>query len=140
MAIPAKSSIASLPNGTILIAYYDRIDRTLKLASVAGPNPGIGAVNVTLIDNAGGVNCSDHEVNIKILLDDIVKRGDMTDKQRNQLLASMTDEVSELVIRDNYRQTQALSLSEILSQEGLGPYRRFINELEAAGQLKVFLV
>ncbi|RAR59683.1 glutamate dehydrogenase (NAD) [Onishia taeanensis] len=92
-------------------------------------------VNTDFIDNAGGVNCSDHEVNIKILLDDIVKRGDMTDKQRNQLLASMTDEVSELVIRDNYRQTQALSLSEILSHEGLGPYRRFINELEVAGQL-----
>ena len=78
-------------------------------------------VNTDFIDNAGGVNCSDHEVNIKILLDDIVKRGDMTDKQRNQLLASMTDEVSELVIRDNYRQTQALSLSEISPRRAWGP-------------------
>ncbi|OLO09896.1 NAD-glutamate dehydrogenase, partial [Chromohalobacter japonicus] len=92
-------------------------------------------VTTDFIDNAGGVNCSDHEVNIKILLDDIVKAGDMTDKQRNELLASMTEEVSELVLRDNYRQTQALSLSEILSQQGMGPYRRFINELEAAGGL-----
>ena len=68
-------------------------------------------VNTDFIDNAGGVNCSDHEVNIKILLDDIVARGDLTDKQRNQQLAEMTDEVGELVIKDNYRQTQALSLS-----------------------------
>ncbi|WP_136067143.1 NAD-glutamate dehydrogenase [Modicisalibacter radicis] len=92
-------------------------------------------VNTDFIDNAGGVNCSDHEVNIKILLDDIVKRGDMTDKQRNKLLAEMTEEVAGLVIRDNYRQTQALSLSERLSKEGMGPYRRFINELEASGHL-----
>lgn len=92
-------------------------------------------VNTDFIDNAGGVNCSDHEVNIKILIDGIVQRGDMTEKQRNQLLAEMTDEVGELVVRDNYRQTQALSLSELQSKEGLGPYRRFINELEAAGSL-----
>ncbi|GEK46281.1 NAD-glutamate dehydrogenase [Bisbaumannia pacifica] len=92
-------------------------------------------VNTDFIDNAGGVNCSDHEVNIKILLDDIVKSGDMTDKQRNQLLAEMTEDVSRLVLRDNYQQTQALSLAEILSKEGMGPYRRFISELEANGQL-----
>ncbi|WP_110655704.1 NAD-glutamate dehydrogenase [Salinicola halimionae] len=92
-------------------------------------------VNTDFIDNAGGVNCSDHEVNIKILLDGIVQRGDMTEKQRNQLLVEMTEEVGELVVRDNYRQTQALSLSELQSKEGLGPYRRFINELEAAGSL-----
>ncbi|MGO2415688.1 MAG: NAD-glutamate dehydrogenase domain-containing protein, partial [Cobetia crustatorum] len=92
-------------------------------------------VNTDFIDNAGGVNCSDHEVNIKILLDDIVARGDLTDKQRNQQLAEMTDEVGELVIKDNYRQTQALSLSELQSKEGMGVFRRFINELEAAGTL-----
>ncbi|QOR38289.1 NAD-glutamate dehydrogenase [Billgrantia diversa] len=92
-------------------------------------------VNTDFIDNAGGVNCSDHEVNIKILIDEVVKRGDMTEKQRNQLLADMTEEVAELVILDNYRQTQALDLSSILSRYGIGPYRRFIGELEAAGQL-----
>lgn len=92
-------------------------------------------VYTDFIDNAGGVNCSDHEVNIKILIDEVVKRGDMTDKQRNQLLAEMTDEVSELVILDNYRQTQALDLSAILTQQGMGPYRRFISELESAGQI-----
>jgi len=92
-------------------------------------------VNTDFIDNAGGVNCSDHEVNIKILIDEVVKRGDMTDKQRNQLLADMTDKVSALVLISNYRQTQALDLAEILSREGIGPFRRFISELEAAGQL-----
>jgi glutamate dehydrogenase len=65
----------------------------------------------------------------------VVKRGDMTDKQRNQLLAEMTDEVSELVILDNYRQSQALDLSAILSNQSMGPYRRFISELEAVGQI-----
>lgn len=92
-------------------------------------------LNTDFIDNAGGVNCSDHEVNIKILLDDIVKHGDMTDKQRNQLLADMTDDVARLVLLGNYRQTQALSLSELLTKEGMGSYRRFINELEASGYL-----
>ncbi|HSP57299.1 MAG TPA: NAD-glutamate dehydrogenase domain-containing protein, partial [Halomonas sp.] len=79
--------------------------------------------------------CSDHEVNIKILLDEVVESGDMTGKQRNQLLADMTDEVAELVILDNYRQTQALDLAEQLSREGIGPFRRFISELEAVGQI-----
>ncbi|WP_445621214.1 NAD-glutamate dehydrogenase [Kushneria sp. Sum13] len=92
-------------------------------------------MNTDFIDNAGGVNCSDHEVNIKILLDEVVARGDMTGKQRNDLLAQMTEEVADLVVDDNYRQTQALSLSRLLSAENLGPYRRFIFDLEATGQL-----
>jgi glutamate dehydrogenase len=92
-------------------------------------------VNTDFIDNAGGVNCSDHEVNIKILIDEVVKRGDMTEKQRNTLLADMTGEVSDLVLKDNYRQTQALDLAERLSKQGIGPFRRFVSELEAAGQI-----
>jgi NAD-specific glutamate dehydrogenase len=70
-----------------------------------------GGSNTDFIDNAGGVDCSDHEVNIKILLNEVVQAGDMTDKQRNQLLASMTDEVGSLVLGNNYKQTQALSLA-----------------------------
>jgi glutamate dehydrogenase len=70
-----------------------------------------GGINTDFIDNAGGVDCSDHEVNIKILLNEVVQAGDMTDKQRNQLLASMTDEVGSLVLGNNYKQTQALSLA-----------------------------
>ncbi|WP_017429896.1 NAD-glutamate dehydrogenase [Vreelandella jeotgali] len=92
-------------------------------------------VYADFIDNAGGVNCSDREVNIKILINEVVKRGDMTEKQRNTLLAEMTDEVADLVIKDNYRQTQALDLSELISRQGMGPYRRFISELEDAGEI-----
>ena len=60
----------------------------------------------------GGVDCSDHEVNIKILLNAVVAGGDMTEKQRNQLLAAMTDEVAELVLRNNILQVLAISLAE----------------------------
>ena len=63
------------------------------------------------IDNSAGVDCSDHEVNIKILLDTIVADGDLTGKQRNAILAEMADEVAALVLRDNYEQTQAISSS-----------------------------
>src|SRR5690606_22714419 len=68
-----------------------------------------GLSNTDFVDNAGGVDCSDHEVNIKILLNDIVRNGDLTLKQRNLLLAEMTDEVAQLVLDNNYRQTQAIS-------------------------------
>ena len=71
-----------------------------------------GASNTDFIDNAGGVDCSDHEVNIKILLGEIVAAGDMTGKQRNKLLADMTDAVGSLVLGNNYKQTQALSLAQ----------------------------
>ena len=72
---------------------------------------GGGRINTDAIDNVGGVNCSDHEVNIKILLDAVVAAGDLTTKQRNELLAEMTGEVAALVLRDSYTQTQALSLA-----------------------------
>jgi glutamate dehydrogenase len=94
-----------------------------------------GAGNTDFIDNAAGVDCSDHEVNIKILLNEIVMAGDMTGKQRNKLLASMTDAVAELVLANNYKQTQALSLAERLARERLGEYQRLMSTLEAAGKL-----
>jgi len=94
-----------------------------------------GACNTDAIDNAGGVNCSDHEVNIKILLNGVVAAGDMTGKQRNQLLAEMTDEVAELVLGSNYRQTQALSLAERRARERAGEYRRLMADLESRGRL-----
>ena len=70
-----------------------------------------GRVNTDAIDNSGGVDCSDHEVNIKVLLNEVVSGGDMTGKQRNRLLEEMTGEVAELVLRNNYLQTQALSVA-----------------------------
>lgn len=94
-----------------------------------------GACNTDFIDNAAGVDCSDHEVNIKILLNDIVARGDLTEKQRNRLLASMTDTVSEMVLENNYYQTQSISLAEKESLTRVMEYRRMINAMESSGRL-----
>ena len=94
-----------------------------------------GRVFSDAIDNAGGVDCSDHEVNIKILLNDVVAAGDMTEKQRNLLLAEMTDEVAELVLRNNYLQTQALSLAAAQAHSLLEVHVRLIRALERGGDL-----
>lgn len=94
-----------------------------------------GACNTDFIDNAAGVDCSDHEVNIKILLDEQVVSGELTEKQRNKLLAEMTEEVSELVLQNNYRQTQAISIAQFQSMGRANEYRRFINFLETTGRL-----
>ena len=94
-----------------------------------------GACNTDFIDNSAGVDCSDHEVNIKILLNEVMSNGDMTEKQRNNLLVKMTDNVSEMVLANNYRQTQAISMAEHQGLHRIGEYRRFIIELEEAGLL-----
>ena len=94
-----------------------------------------GHSNTDFIDNSGGVDCSDHEVNIKILLNDVVASGDMTVKQRNVLLETMTDAVSDLVLTNNYRQTQAISLAESDANRRMDEYRRFIENLEGQGKL-----
>ncbi len=94
-----------------------------------------GACNTDFIDNAGGVDCSDHEVNIKILLDELVANGDLTTKQRNRLLAAMTDEVSDLVLQNNYRQTLSISMAEYEVRQRITEYRRFISYLENDGRL-----
>ncbi len=82
------------------------------------------------IDNSAGVDCSDHEVNIKILLNGIVDSGDMTEKQRNTLLAKMTDEVGNLVLQDNYNQTIAISVATLHANRHTELYRRYLNEQE----------
>ncbi len=94
-----------------------------------------GRANTDFIDNAGGVDCSDKEVNIKILLNQIVDNGDMTIKQRNTLLAKMTDEVAEIVLNDNYMQIQSISITESRSKYTLKEYMRFINDMEKSGIL-----
>jgi len=94
-----------------------------------------GRSNTDFIDNAAGVDCSDHEVNIKILLKGIMDDGDLTQKQRNNLLASMTDEVGELVLSNNYRQVQAISLAQRQAVKSMAEYRRFTRNLEAQGKL-----
>lgn len=90
-----------------------------------------GRINTDAIDNSAGVSCSDHEVNIKILLG----AANLTLEQRNDLLADMTDEVAALVLRDNYFQTQSLSVSGVLAPSLLEAQVRFIKSLEKAGRL-----
>lgn len=87
------------------------------------------------IDNAAGVNCSDLEVNIKILLDKLVSKGDLTVKQRNVWLQNMTDQVSELVLHNNYRQAQSISLSYKNGHKCIEEYRGLIDSQEEKGKL-----
>jgi glutamate dehydrogenase len=96
---------------------------------------GGGRINTDAIDNAGGVNCSDHEVNIKILLDAVVVDGDLTGKQRNRLLADMTEAVAERVLRGSYLQTQALSLALAQAPSMLDVHDRMMRSLEQTGRL-----
>ncbi len=94
-----------------------------------------GRINSDAIDNAGGVDCSDNEVNIKILLNSLVQGGDLTTKQRNKLLYDMTDEVGDIVIKDCYRQTHSLSITAMRGANQLREQVRFIHELERKGKL-----
>jgi glutamate dehydrogenase len=94
-----------------------------------------GRVNTDFIDNSAGVDCSDHEVNIKILLNQVMRAGDLEQAERNRLLAAMTDEVAGLVLRSNYLQTQAISMMERLSGPRLGAKQHFISVLEHEGQI-----
>ena len=94
-----------------------------------------GRVNTDAIDNSGGVDCSDHEVNIKVLLNEVVSAGDMTEKQRNRLLEEMTGEVAELVLRNNYLQTQAVSVAVSQAASLLEVHSRLIRRLERDGEL-----
>ncbi len=94
-----------------------------------------GRINTDFIDNSAGVDCSDHEVNIKILLGAVVDSGDMTLKQRDRLLAEMTDEVAQLVLRNNVLQVQAISLAEARPSELLDSQAAFMRRLEASGRL-----
>jgi glutamate dehydrogenase len=87
------------------------------------------------IDNSAGVDTSDHEVNIKILLGLAVDEGKLTQDQRNVLLPTMTDEVAALVLRDNYFQTQALSIGRRLAAGQIDEQARFMRFLEKIGRL-----
>ncbi|MGW0119533.1 NAD-glutamate dehydrogenase [Streptomyces sp. NPDC003327] len=94
-----------------------------------------GRVNTDAIDNSAGVNTSDVEVNIKILLNGLVTEGDMTVKQRNKILAEMTDEVGTLVLRNNYAQNVALANAEAQSPSLLHAHQRFMRRLGRDGAL-----
>lgn len=94
-----------------------------------------GRVCTDAIDNSGGVDCSDREVNIKILLNSVMAEGDLTDKQRIKLLADMTEEVAALVLRDNYAQTQVLSVTRSQGVALLDEQADYIRKLSYAGRL-----
>jgi len=94
-----------------------------------------GRLNTDAIDNSGGVNCSDYEVNIKILLNEIIEIGELTEKQRNELLALMQDEVAELVLNNNRLQTKAISVAVSQAGENLGMYSRILQEMEQSGNI-----
>ncbi|MFL6551459.1 MAG: NAD-glutamate dehydrogenase, partial [Povalibacter sp.] len=94
-----------------------------------------GRLNTDFVDNSAGVDCSDHEVNIKILLNSLPRRAQLTLNERNRLLSTMTDEVGALVLRDNYLQSQALSMLEARSVKDLSEHVHTIRSLEVSGLL-----
>jgi glutamate dehydrogenase len=97
---------------------------------------GGGLVNTDFIDNSAGVDTSDHEVNIKILLDEVVRDGQMTVTDRNSLLQTMTDEVGRLVLADNYHQNRALAAARAQASHMLHVHARYIRKLEREGRIK----
>jgi glutamate dehydrogenase len=94
-----------------------------------------GLIYTDAIDNSAGVDCSDHEVNIKILLDQLVRDGELTVRQRNELLVEMTDEVARLVLDDNRAQTLALMIARTQSLSMVNVHARYLDTLEAEGYL-----
>lgn len=94
-----------------------------------------GAINTDAVDNSAGVDCSDHEVNIKIALGQVLASGKLSQEERNELLASMTDEVSDLVLKTNYDQTLTLSVTQHGSVERLDLHVRFLAYLEKYADL-----
>ncbi|MBK7661458.1 MAG: NAD-glutamate dehydrogenase [Betaproteobacteria bacterium] len=94
-----------------------------------------GRIFTDAIDNSAGVDCSDHEVNIKVLLGLVVADGELTVKQRDKLLAQMTEEVGHLVLADNYFQTQSLSVSGVRGEKLLDAQAAFMRALEKMGRL-----
>jgi glutamate dehydrogenase len=94
-----------------------------------------GRMFTDFIDNTAGVDCSDHEVNIKILLGGAVADGELTLPERDELLAAMTDEVAELVLRDNYEQATALGNASFQAHSLLPVHRRMLDQMAAGGQL-----
>jgi glutamate dehydrogenase len=94
-----------------------------------------GRLNTDFIDNSAGVNTSDVEVNLKILLNPIVQAGGLTAGERNRLLAGMSGEVCELVLRNNYLQSEAISTLELQARPRMAEFQHLIRSLERSGEL-----
>jgi glutamate dehydrogenase len=91
-----------------------------------------GLINTDFIDNSAGVDCSDHEVNLKILLNQEVDKGKLTEAARNKLLASMTQEVADLVLQDNYKQALIMSFASFSAPQFIGLHTNYIKDMETA--------
>jgi glutamate dehydrogenase len=107
----------------------------VEYSQLGGPEKTGGRVNTDFIDNSAGVNTSDMEVNIRILLSEMTRKGRLTRAARDKLLASMTGEVAEIVLHNNYLQSQALSVLEQKASERLSEYQSLIRALERGGHL-----
>ena len=107
----------------------------IEYALAGGPGGLGGKINTDAIDNSAGVDTSDHEVNIKIALNEPMKSGALAREERDRLLVEMTDEVAALVLRDNYLQTQAISLAELRSADLLDEQARMVRAFEKSGRL-----
>ncbi len=94
---------------------------------------GGGRIFMDAIDNSAGVDTSDHEVNLKILLGAGVAAGELTTEQRNELLAEVTDDVATQVLRDNYDQAQAIATSVAQAGSMVEVHERYIRHLEQNG-------
>ena len=112
--------------GNLGLTQRGRIEYALR----GGPDQTGGRINTDAIDNVAGVNCSDHEVNIKILLGDVIAEGEMTDEERNALLEQMTDAVGAQVLYGSYTQTQALSLAGAQAVSMIDVHARLLRRLE----------
>lgn len=107
----------------------------IEYALTGGPVGTGGKINTDAIDNSAGVDCSDHEVNIKIALSRPVQKGKLTLPERNKILKEMTEEVADLVLVDNRLQTQAVSIIAYSGYKNLIYQSRFLDKLEKSGLL-----
>jgi glutamate dehydrogenase len=107
----------------------------IEYALAGGADGRGGRINTDAIDNVAGVNCSDHEVNIKILLSQLTDAGEMSDRERNELLRQMTDAVADEVLYGSYTQTQAMSLALSQATSMVQVHARLIRHLEQVAQL-----
>jgi glutamate dehydrogenase len=116
--------------GNLGLTQLGRIEYSLEGCGGRG-----GRINTDAIDNSAGVDTSDHEVNIKILLDGLVRDGELGPEERNHLLGEMTDEVARLVLQDNYEQNVLLGTARAQAPAMLSVHARFIRALERRGEL-----
>ena len=107
----------------------------IEYARAGGPDRAGGRIDTDAIDNSAGVDTSDHEVNLKILMSGPLRRGELSDAERQAMLVAMTEDVARLVLKDNYDQTLALSVAEMNAPRDIDAAGRFMRELEKNGAL-----